>query len=198
MQAGELGYPQAGLDGEQEQGVVAAAVPGLPVGGGEQGVDLVRGEVADDGPLAAPGRDGQDLADHGGVLGGPRGGVPEQRVDRGQAGVAGGAAVAPLVFQVLQERADQGGVQVGEAELCWAASPVCSRAKDEQEPERVAVGRDGVRAGLLLPGQPVGEEPLQEGSEVGHGATRPSGCPAACSSLPAARARSSGTACRYQ
>ena len=28
-QAGELGDPQSGLDGEQEQGVVAAAVPGL-------------------------------------------------------------------------------------------------------------------------------------------------------------------------
>jgi hypothetical protein len=31
-------------------------------------------------------------------------------VDRGEAGVAGGAAVAPVVFQMLQERPDQGGV----------------------------------------------------------------------------------------
>jgi hypothetical protein len=37
-------------------------------------------------------------------------------VDRGQPGVAGGAAVASLLFQVLQERADQRGVEVGEAE----------------------------------------------------------------------------------
>ena len=47
-EAGELRYPQAGLDGEQEQGVVAAAVPGPPVGGGEQRVGLLGGEVADD------------------------------------------------------------------------------------------------------------------------------------------------------
>ena len=109
-EAGELGYPQAGLDGDQEQGVVAAAVPGCPVGGGEQRVGLVRGEVADDGALTAPRRDRQDLADGGGVLGHPGGGIAEQRVDRGKAGVAGGAAVAPVVFQMLQERPDQGGV----------------------------------------------------------------------------------------
>ena len=42
VEAGELGDPQAGLDVEQEQGVVAAAVPGLAVRGGEQGVDLAR------------------------------------------------------------------------------------------------------------------------------------------------------------
>src|SRR5580693_8046937 len=47
-QAGELRYPQAGLEAEQEQGPVAAAVPGLPAGGRDQRVDLLGGEVADD------------------------------------------------------------------------------------------------------------------------------------------------------
>src|SRR4051794_22223252 len=96
--------------------------------------------------------------------GAPRGGIPEQRVDRGQSGVAGSAAVAPLLFQVLQERADQRGVQVGEAER--RRLPGLFTHEDEEEPVGVAVGRDRVRAGVLLPGQPVGEEPLQEGSEV--------------------------------
>jgi hypothetical protein len=77
-EAGEFRYPQPGLDGEQEQCMVPAAVPGLPVGCGEQRVCFLRGEVADDGALAAAGRDGQDLADHGGVLGCPRGRVAEQ------------------------------------------------------------------------------------------------------------------------
>ena len=40
-QAGQLGDPQPGLDGEQEQGVVAPPGPGGAVGGGEQRVDLV-------------------------------------------------------------------------------------------------------------------------------------------------------------
>ena len=164
-----------------------------PVGGGEQRVGFLRGEVADDGALAAAGRDGQDLADHGGVLGCPRGRVAEQRVDRGQPGVAGGAAVSPLVLEVLQELPDQRGVEVGEAEPAGCCpGPLLSEG--EQELARVAVGRDRVRAGLLLPGEPVGEEPLQDGGEVAHGASRPS----ACSSRPAARARSPGTAWRYQ
>ena len=41
LEAGELGDPQAGLDVEQEQGMVAAAVPGLTARGRDQGVDLV-------------------------------------------------------------------------------------------------------------------------------------------------------------
>ena len=69
--------------------------------------------------------------------------------------------------------------------------PVCSLREGEQQLARVAVGGDGVRAGLLLPGQPVGEEPLQDRGQVGHGAA----CRPACSSRPAARASSSGTAC---
>ena len=63
--------------------MVAAAVPGLATGGSDERVGFLRGEVADDGPLAPPWRDRQDLADYGGVLGSTRGGVLEQGVDRG-------------------------------------------------------------------------------------------------------------------
>jgi hypothetical protein len=52
-QAGELRYPQPGLDVEQEQGVIAAAVPGLAAGGGDQRAGLLGGEVADDSPARA-------------------------------------------------------------------------------------------------------------------------------------------------
>jgi hypothetical protein len=105
------------------------------------------------------------------------------------------AAVAPLLFEVLQELSDERGVQVGEAELVGGLAGVVA-GEGEQEPEGVAVGGDGVRAGLLLPCQPVGEEPLQDVGQVGHDASRTC-CPAG-SSLAAASARSSGTACRYQ
>ncbi len=194
-QAGEFRYPQPGLDVEQEQGVIAAAVPGPAAGGGDQGVGLLGGQVADDRPLAPPRRDRQDLADHGGVLRSPGGGVLEQGVDCGQAGVAGGASVPPLLFEVLQELPDERGVQVGEAEGAGRLAGL-ALGEGEQEPAGVTVGGDRVRAGLLLPGQPVGEEALQDEGQVGHDASRPS-CPAG-SSLAAARARSSGTAERYQ
>ena len=118
-----------------------------------------------------------------------------QGVDRGQAGVAGGASVPPLLFEVVQELPDERGVQVGEAEGAGRLAGL-ALGEGEQEPAGVAVGSDRVRAGLLLPGQPVGEEALQDGGQVGHDACRPS-CPAG-SSLAAARARSSGTAERYQ
>ena len=195
FQTGELGDPQAGLDVEQEQNPVAAAVPGLAAGGRDQCVDLLGGEVADGGPFASPRWDRQDLADGGGVLRRLRGRVFEQRMDRGQAGVSGGASVPPLFFQVIQERAHQGGVQVGEAEPAGCLAGLVA-GEGQQEAAGVAVGGDGVRAGLLLTGQPVGEEPLQDRSEVGHDVTLPS-CPVG-SNLVAARASSSGTAERYQ
>ena len=107
----------------------------------------------------------------------PQGGEPEQRVDRGQAGVAGADAVAAFVFEVVEERADQGGVQIGEVRAPRARLPVCSRGEAEQQPQRVAVGGDGVRAGVPLADQPVGEERLQGRGERGHGrADRPAGC----------------------
>jgi len=101
----------------------------------------------------------------------------------------------PLLFEVLQELPDERGVEVGEAEVAGCLAGL-ALGEGEQEPAGVAVGGDRVRAGLLLPGQPVGEEALQDGGQVGHDASRPS-CPAG-SSLAAARARSSGTAERYQ
>jgi hypothetical protein len=49
-----------------------------------------------------------------GMLGAAQRGVVEQGVDRGQAGVAGGDAVVPVVFQVVQETADEGQADVSE------------------------------------------------------------------------------------
>jgi hypothetical protein len=71
----------------------------------------------------------------------------EQGVDRGQPGVPGGAAVPPLFFQVMQERADERGVEVGEAEPAGRL-PGLVLPEGEQEPARVAVSRD--RVGLAF------------------------------------------------
>jgi hypothetical protein len=65
--------------------------------------------------------------------------------------------------------------------------------KSEEQPERVAVRVDGVRAGLALVDEPLGEEALKGRSERTHG--RP---PEANSSRSAARPSSSGAAERYQ
>ena len=51
-----------------------------------------------------------------GVFRMPRGGVAEERLDRGEAGVAGGHAIASLGFQMGEERRNQRGVDVTDVE----------------------------------------------------------------------------------
>ncbi|MGH3994303.1 MAG: hypothetical protein ACRDSN_17825 [Pseudonocardiaceae bacterium] len=47
----------------------------------------------------------------------PERGEPEQRVDRGQAGVAGAGAVAAVAFEMLEERLNQRRVEILDLEL---------------------------------------------------------------------------------
>ncbi len=86
-----------------------------------------------------------------GVLGVAQRGEAEQRVDRGQPGVAGAGAVAALVFEVVQERADQRRVEVGDVELARAACR-CAGRRSRAAAAGVAVGGDGVRAGAAAAG----------------------------------------------
>ena len=74
--------------------------------------------------------------------------------------------------------------------------PQALRSEDEQQPERVAVGRDGVWTRAELRVKPVGEEVLEERREIrrGHRASPR----AAVSRRSVARRRSSGTAWMYQ
>lgn len=66
-----------------------------------------------------------------------------ERADRGQALIAGRRAVVPAGLQPVQEPGDRGDVEVIEGEFFrWDGSVVAE--EDDQEFERVAVGRDGV------------------------------------------------------
>ena len=150
LQCGQLGCAQPGLGGEQQHRVVAPAGPGGAVGCGEQRVDLGFGEERDERPLEALGWDREDAADRGGVLGVLERRVVKQRADRGQAGVAGADAVAAFVLEMVEERADQRRVEIVDVQLAGLlAGPLLGER--EQQPQRVAVGRDRVRAGVALP-----------------------------------------------
>jgi len=70
-------------------------------------------------------------------------------------------------FEVGQESADGGGVQVGQVQLAGQFAGLGVNVT-EQQPERVTVGRDRVRGGGTLNHQPVGEERLQDGRESCH------------------------------
>ena len=169
----ELGDPGAGVVERGEQGRVAQALPGGPVGLGEQEPGLLDGQVPDGGAVLLLGGDGEDVlpAGHPGrVLGlHPRG----ERADRGQPLVAGRDAVAPVFLQMAEERRDGAGVEVVEGEPGGRDRPLVAEPGD-QEPERVAVGRDRGGRAAAQPGQVGGEEAAQRGREVSrHG--RPSG-----------------------
>ena len=190
-QAGQLGDPQPGLDGEHEHGVITPAGPGAPVRCGQQGVDLWRGEPGEQCALVALGRDGQDPLDDGGAFGVVQCGVAEQRVDGGEAPVAGPDRVVPVSFQVVEEGGDQWRVQVGDVQRGGRlAGPGGGEA--DQQPERVPVTGDGVTRGPALSHEPLGEERLQHRRQRGHDS------PAPCSSRAATSCISSGTADKYQ
>jgi len=190
-QAGELGGAQPGLAGQHEQGVVAPG-PGALVGSGQQRGDLLLGEVGDQGLVEALGRDRQHTLDDRGIFGMAQRGVPEQRVDGRQPGVAGPGTVAAIGFQVAQERPDQWCVEIGDVQAGGRFAGLLPGEHQEQL-EGVPVGGGRVAAGLALPGQPVGEERLQGGGE---GAHEPP--PRCASSRWPASAISSGAADRYQ
>jgi hypothetical protein len=172
--------------------VVASPDPPVAVGGGEESVNFDAIEVAHLEAVGPFGWDGEHPVDHLGVFGMVERGIAEQRVDRGETGVAGGDAVAPLLFEVVEEPADHVGVEVVEIEggrrLAGALVGVA-----EKQPERVAIGGHGVGAGAALGDQPLGEERLQRRCEHGHGFTSK-----VASSRATLWASSCGVADRYQ
>jgi hypothetical protein len=142
VKVGEFLDSCCGVVERGEQGRVAAAVPGGPVGLGEQAAGLLDGEV--DGWLGLfLGGDGEDVlaaGQLGGVLGLQ---PPGERVDRREALVAGRSAVVPADLQPVQEPGNGGGVDAVQSELFgWDGSVVAE--EDDQEFERVAVGDDRV------------------------------------------------------
>ncbi len=61
--------------------------------------------------------DREHACDQRGVLGVPERAVLEERVDRAEPDVAGAGAVAAFLFEVVEERADQLGIEIVDAEL---------------------------------------------------------------------------------
>ena len=97
----------------------------------------------------------QDALDHGRVLGMAQGAEQEQCMHRDQPGVPSADAVAAVAFRVAEERTDQGRVQIGDLQVGWLFAGVLG-GEGEQQLQRVAVGDDGVRAGLAALGQAGG------------------------------------------
>jgi hypothetical protein len=78
-------------------------------------------------------------------------------VDRAEARVARPDAVASVLFEMLEERADQRRVEIVEVQLERLLGGLPVR-EAEQQPERVAVGGDRLRACVALGDQTLGED----------------------------------------
>src|SRR3546814_5996754 len=84
-----------------------------------------------------------------------------ERVDRSEAGVAGAGPVMPFDFEVGEERADERRVELTQVETRRRRGDLVVR-EAEQEPERVAVGGNGVGAGGPLRDETRSEEHTSE------------------------------------
>ena len=96
---------------------------------------------------------------------------------------------------MAQEGAEEGGVQIAELQFRWSLLQHLPGMADQQS-KRVPVAGDGVRAGLKLLHEAVGEERRQEPGEVG--GLHVSGLLPTRSSRRAASCISSGVTVRYQ
>jgi hypothetical protein len=86
--------------------------------------------------------------------------VAEQRVDRGQAGVAGAHTVVTVGFEVVEKRTDQGGIDIVKLKPGRGLAGAMV-GESEQQPEGIPVGADRVGAGVSLGDEPLDEERLQ-------------------------------------
>ena len=189
---GKLGEAQAGLGRQQEECMIASAGRGGAVRRGEERLQFGTVEEGDEGALDALGRDGEHAPDECGVFGMTEGREAKERMDRGEADVAGAGAVAASLLEMLEEGAHAGGVEVRKGEL-RGCHPGALVHEGEQEPEGVAIGGDRMRAGIALTAEPVAKEGFEGRCECAHGRVS-----MARSRRSPARASNSGAACRYQ
>lgn len=164
---------------------------------GQHGSRFLSGQETDFDVFVSFGRHGQDALDESAVLGHAQGCEREERVDGCQPCITGGDAVAAVGRQVVQERADERGIPVGEVQGAGRLAGALTGVS-QQESESVAVGGDGVGADATLRHQIVGEERFEKRREGGHDSAPWAVVGTGRSRRWAAIANSSGAACRYQ
>ena len=87
-------------------------------------------------------------------------GVAQQSMNGRQPGVAGAHRVGAVLFKVDQEPPNERRIEIAEFQLRGCSGEVGSGEADQELP-RIAVCGDGMRAGVALLKQPVGEERLE-------------------------------------
>ena len=91
-----------------------------------------------------------------------KGGVLEKGADGGQTKVACAGTVVAAVLDMIQESADERSVEIVQSEFGRRLVEMFL-GKCEKQAERIAVGGDGVRAGLTLAHEALGKKGLKQG-----------------------------------
>ena len=159
-QAYQLGDPKASLHGKQQQGPVAAPYPSGKVGYPQKGLDLVPIQKFDGPALVAFGRHREDsltkqrmgrfLESH----------VPKERMNRRQTDIAGASAILSAALEMIEKITNEGRVQVLDCEIrgCSTEPFFC---KMEEQSERIAIPRNGIRTCSLLSEESICKESLK-------------------------------------
>jgi len=167
-QVNELGDPQSGLDGEQYQRAIPAAYPRGDVGCREQRVGFGPCQVGDRPSLVPFDGDRQNPAAAIEMRRLADGHVVTEGVNRGEADIPRPRRVAPVLLDMIEKRADERGIQiVGREGRGRLAEPLL--CKPEQQPKRIAIGRNGMGARPLL-----ADEPCRSVAADWQGTARPS------------------------
>ena len=171
--------------------MVPTADPKAAIRGGKHGVDFGGCQIADEAPIAAFLRDGEDALDERGMGRLLHGDVSKEGADRRQACVAGPRAITPGGFELAKEGPDEIGVHIVQLERGWLLLQALL-CEVQQESKGVAIGGDGVRACPPLGLQTVSKEGFEQG-----GKSHDCSCHARSRRF-AASISSSGVAVRYQ
>jgi hypothetical protein len=157
-QVDDLLDASAGVEEYEDERVVATTVATTPVGGIEERTHLVGFEILDE-ALSCPFEGhGEDPLAKLEVLGLACGCVPRKCVDCGEASVACRSAVPPIGLEMVEERENDVGGEVGEVEIHDGPLSVGSN-ESQDENEGIAIAANGVRAQAADPGEVIGEEP---------------------------------------
>ena len=141
-----------------EQDGVAQAAPGGWVWFGQEGFDLVAGEVAHVDGRGLLLLDGEDLGGLVEELWPFDRGVPDKRFDDGEALVAGRRRVAAFGFEPVQEARARCSRSRSERRSFSGGDAVLVAEPGEQQFDGVSIGGDGLGGQVPLAGQVVGEE----------------------------------------